>query len=58
MASAIGRVGGTIIPFISMYLAQINLFAPFLLYSIIGFSTAILDTTIEQDTLGKSLDSD
>lgn len=57
-ANAVGKVGGCIMPVISIYLSSINLFAPFLLFGLLQFLTAILNTRIKKDTIGKSLDDD
>jgi len=57
MANGIGRMGGVIVPWISMSLMHINLLSPFLLFSAISLLTALMDLWIPFDTTGIELDS-
>jgi putative MFS transporter len=57
MANGIGRMGGVVMPWICFYLATINLFSPFLLFSFISVVAACSDFFFPYDTMGKDLDS-
>ena len=52
---AVGRVGGILMPWVSLGLMNINLLLPFLLFSFLGFSVTFLDCYLEE-TLGKDTD--
>ncbi len=54
-AIAVGRVGGILMPWVTMGLMSIDLLLPFLLFSFLGFSVTFLDCYLEE-TLGKDLD--
>ena len=64
MANGVGRLGGVIMPWLCMYLAQKNLLSPFLLFSgklyklFEGLSllTSLSNFGLPFDTTGKELD--
>mmetsp|Transcript_18270 Transcript_18270/g.1602 ORF Transcript_18270/g.1602 Transcript_18270/m.1602 type:complete len:117 (+) Transcript_18270:171-521(+) len=57
MSNGVGRTGGILMPWICLFLVSIDLMSPFLLFSFVAISTAILDISLPYDTLGRDLDS-
>lgn len=55
MANGIGRLGGVIMPWICMYLANKSLLSPFLLFALLSIFTGISNCFLPFDTTGMEL---
>ena len=56
-ASAVGRFGGILMPWVCYSLMSFEIFYPFLLFAFLSFIVAILNCFLPFDTLGRELDT-
>lgn len=56
MASSLCRIAPMIVPWIAVYLTDIYIFLPYLVFGFIGGISAVFIIQLEHETLGKELD--
>lgn len=56
MAGAFSRIGGILMPWIGIYISQIGLFLPYLIFGITALAGGVLTFMLPFDTRGMELD--